>query len=115
MITDTEVHTDVTWTPEAWDQRAEMMKRVSIIEMSYGSAAGNHAYANIAQCFLHLLSMGPTKVYKDHDGLLFVSPYITIGMVWFPDSDQKMAARIGWPADEIRPDWPRTGEWSLHS
>lgn len=119
-MTETEVHSDVTWTSEAWDQRATMMNNIYRVENYYGQGVENEMLRSVAQCFLTLFSSGPTRAVKDGDGLLFFTPYITIGMVWSPDSDAAMKRRLAryghhYTDDEFRAEWPRTGEWSLHS
>lgn len=120
MPTTTEIHTDVTWTPEAWDQYQVMRARAAKIGDHWGPALGDRAIASLGLCIMHVLASGPTTVYKDGNGLLFQTPYIVMGMVFHSDSAEKMAKRLGMhhTADEIEACFgyaPPSGEWSLHS
>lgn len=116
----TGVHTELVWTPEAWDQFGEMRSQAARIHQNWGQQLGDRAFASIGICLMGVLAAGPTRVYKDHDGLLFQTPHITMGMVFHPDSAQYMADHIeaDATADEIEACFrfaPRSGEWSLHS
>lgn len=117
----TSIHTDLTWTREAWDQFCEIRSRAHAIGQNWGEQLGNRAHASIGHCLSHVLASGPTKVFKDDDGLLFVTPHITMGMVFHRDSADYMSALLlpgRHTPDEIAACFsfaPPSGEWSLHS
>jgi hypothetical protein len=123
MTTTTEIHTDLTWTPEAWDQFQAIRDQAHKINANWGEGLGNRAHASIGHCLSHVLASGPTRVSKafDYDGLLIVTPYITMGMVFHADSAEYMSALLlpgKHTPDEIRACFsfaPPSGEWSLHS
>lgn len=122
MTTTTEIHTDLTWTPEAWDTFQEIRARAFQIGQNWGQTLGDRAISSIGTCIMHVLASGPTRVFRDGpDSLLFQTPYITMGMVFHRDSAEYMSAclsRIGASPDEIEACFniaPPSGEWSLHS
>lgn len=121
MTATTEIRTELVWTSEAWDQFLAIRNQAHAISAHWGQTLGDRAHASIGHCLSSVLASGPTKVYKDHDGLLFVTPYITMGMVFHRDSADYMSALLlpgqHTPA-EIEACFgfaPPSGEWSLHS
>lgn len=120
MTTTTEIRTELVWTPEAWDQFQAIRNQAHAIRGHWGETLGDRAFASIGHCIGHVLASGPTNVYKDGDGLLFVTPYITMGMVFHADSAPYMKGRLGVDSEaaEIEACFsfaPPSGEWSLHS
>lgn len=120
MSTTTDIRTELVWTPEAWDQFLVMKARAGKIGDHWGEALGDRAVSSLGLCIIQVLASGPTTVYKDHNGLLFRTPYITMGMVFHSDSAEYMAKRLDskYTADEIEACFnvaPPSGEWSLHS
>ena len=121
--TTTDIHTELVWSADAWEQFKAMKVRAGQIHAYYGELLGALAEASLLRCVTQVLASGPTHVYKDGDGLLFVTPHITMGCVFHEMSIAKLSRATGWPEDEIRPQiertdslrWPRAGEWSLHS
>lgn len=124
MPTTTEIRTELVWTPEAWEQFQTIRTQAHTIGANWGQTLGDRAHASIGHCLAGVLASGPTNVYQDHDGLLFVTPYITMGMVFHADTADWMAASLSsttscpHTADEVAAAFrhaPPSGEWSLHS
>lgn len=123
MTTTTEIHTDLTWTPEAWDKYHEIGAQIELVRAYFGDAVANEMYHSFAVSILSLLASGPARISTafDFDGLYISTRYITMGLVFHKDSVEGMLRRINrlgrhnLTVDEVRPDWPRTGAWGMHS
>lgn len=122
MTTETEIHTDLTWTPEAWDTFQDIRNKAYNIGQHWGQPLGDRAIASVGICIMQTLASGPSHVYRDSpDGLLIVTPYITMGMIFHRDSAEYMSALLlpnHYAPEEIEACFkiaPPSGEWQLHS
>lgn len=118
----TDIVTEIRWTDTAWEHWKRAVEDAAHVGAYYGDAVGIHQREQLYRMIVNAtFAAGPCRVMKDGDGFLIVTNYITMGLVWTPDSDQGMVKRFdrrGLESSIILPlpaDWPRTGEWSLHS
>ena len=118
----TDIVTSIRWSDTAWEHWQQMLNACANVGAYYGETVATFQREQLLRCITQAtLACGPCRVMKDGDGFLIVTDYITMGLVWSPDSDEGMLKRFkrrGIDADLVTPlddTWPRTGEWSLHS
>lgn len=119
------IHTDITWTDAGWEQFKKTEQRHANIRAYYGDPLADEHEAEFLRALLRVtLAAGPVNIQPDGDGFFITTPHIVIGLVWTPDTDEKMAGRLTEALDRFGPGmidemnidhWPRTGHWSAHS
>ncbi len=113
--------TEITWTAAAWEQFKDVRQKFANLAAYYGDAlAMEHGYQFFSTFERVTFAAGPVNVQADGSGFLITTPHITIGLVWTPDSDERMRQRLSDPiglaiGQPLDPSWPRTGTWSAHS
>lgn len=112
-----------TTHPVTVDERCQQiitacLDRISTVTAHYGADVGNEMAASFAYAFARLHNFGGT-IYPDGPMGLICHGFMTVGMVFFEDSEERTLSKVeqrhGGMLDHIDADWPRTGEWSLHS
>jgi hypothetical protein len=114
------MHTDITWTDQAWERFKEVGIHNAEIRAYYGDAIADEHEAEFLRTFQRItFAAGPVNVQQDGQGFYITTPYIVIGLVWSVDSDDRRRqrlARVGFHYDaENTTGWPATGHWSAHS
>lgn len=116
----THIHTDISWTEAAWERFKAVEVEFGRMAAYYGDQLAEQHQAEFLRTLSRVtFSAGQVEIHADGTGFLIFTPYITIGLVWTPDSDAKMTKRVeqatGITVVAFDDDWPRTGTWSAHS
>lgn len=114
------MRTDITWTDDALKHFEDVRSSFELLRMYYGPALADEHEAEFLRTFVRVtFAAGPVRVAKDGDGFYITTPHIVIGLVWTPDTDDRLVARVaescGITPVAVDDDFPRTGHWSAHS